>query len=90
MRELAIGGCCVLGLLAVFAYIGKGFDTPVRTPAHALELANVRVEASAAKAEADQARAEVARLKEALKAAEEERVHERWRRIPYGRRFGPR
>jgi septal ring factor EnvC (AmiA/AmiB activator) len=72
MREIAIGAGCVLALVVGLALLGKTFDTSTREPSHAMELAQARAEASAARQEADKAKGEAERLTAELKKAEGE------------------
>jgi septal ring factor EnvC (AmiA/AmiB activator) len=73
MREIAIGGGCVVVLLVGLALFAGAFDTSsTREPSHAMELAQVRAEASAARQEAEKAKGETERLAAELEKARTE------------------
>lgn len=71
MREIGtvVGG--VLLLLALLYFLGKSFDTSVRTPAHAMELAQEQARAQAARAEADRLARELQQIKQELTRVQE-------------------
>jgi uncharacterized membrane protein len=62
VRELWVIGGCILGLFLLLALLGQTFNTAARTPTHAIEVT--------AKGEANNARAEVERLKRQLQEAQ--------------------
>jgi chromosome segregation ATPase len=70
VRELWVIGGCILGLFLLLALLGQTFNTAARTPTHAIEVTQLQADLEAAKGEANNARAEVERLKRQLQEAQ--------------------
>jgi hypothetical protein len=75
MREHGIGLGCVLVLVLVLSLLFNSADTAARLPAHAMEVADLKAAAEAARAEAERAKSELegvrAELTKASHAKEE-------------------
>jgi hypothetical protein len=62
-------GACLVGFLVALFFIGRLFDTTAAAPAHAMELATVKAEAEAAKAETARVGVLLEKTKADLKAS---------------------
>jgi hypothetical protein len=70
--SLVAVGACLIGFLVALFFIGRLFDTTAAAPAHAMELATVKAEAEAAKAEAARLGVLLEKTKTELKGSTDE------------------
>jgi hypothetical protein len=68
MREVSVCVGCVLGLVVLRWTLSGAFSSSTQEPAHALEVARLKVDAAGARAEADHLKAELEKCQAELKA----------------------